>query len=122
PSLLKAMIERDELDETALGNLILTFERTHFDMYSLWHWIVKHLVSNPDYTKKVQNAAASARPRLYETAVLESLRLEQVEYLNRTVTSDISYQQYLIPKNTHLRVCLWEGHKDPKVFPDPLRF
>lgn len=59
---------------------------------------------------------------MYETAVLESLRLEQVEYLNRTVTSDIWYQHYLIPKNTHLRVCLWEGHKDPKVFPDPLKF
>ena len=60
--------------------------------------------------------------RLCEAAVLESLRLEQVEYLHRTATSDISYQHYLIPKNTLLRVCLWEGHKDPKVFPDPLRF
>lgn len=67
PSLLKAMIERDELDETALGNLIFTFERTHFDMYSLWRWIVKHLVSNPDFTKKFrmlppQPARACMRP------------------------------------------------------------
>jgi len=122
PSLLKAMVERNELDETALGNLIFTFERSHFDLFSLWRWIVKHLVSNPDFTKKIQNAAGSARTRLCEAAVLESLRLEQVEYLHRTATSDISHQHYLIPKNTLLRVCLWEGHKDPKVFPDPLKF
>jgi len=122
PSFLKIMIERDELDETALGNLILMFERTHFDLYSLWRWIVKHLVSNPDYIKRVQNAAAPARTRLCEAIVLETLRLDQVEYLHRTPTSDISYRHYLIPKNTLLRVCLWEGHKDPKFFPDPFRF
>jgi cytochrome P450 len=48
--------------------------------------------------------------------------LEQSELLYRATTSDISYQSYLIPKDTILRVCLWEGHKDPKVFPDPFRF
>ena len=50
------MVERNELDETALGNLIYMFEGSHFDLYSLWRWIVKHLVSNPDFIKKVQSS------------------------------------------------------------------
>src|SRR5262249_46343936 len=41
PSFLKLIVERDELDETALGNLIYMFEPSHFDLYSLWRWIVK---------------------------------------------------------------------------------
>ena len=76
PSFLKLMVERDELDETALGNLIYMFEGSHFDLYSLWRWIVKHLVSNPDWIKKVQNTPAPARRRFCEAIVLETLRLE----------------------------------------------
>jgi cytochrome P450 len=122
PSFLKLMVERDELDETALGNLIYMCEGPNFDLYSLWRWIVKHLVTNPDYMKKVQSAPAPARTHLCEAIVLETLRLEQVEYLYRVTTSDISYQHYLIPKNAGVRVCLWEGHKDPNIFQDPFRF
>jgi cytochrome P450 len=122
PSFLKHMVERDELDATALGNLIYMFEPSHFDLYSLWRWIVKHLVSNPDSIRKVQASGAPARTRFCEAIVLESLRLEQSEVLRRGPTSDISYQHYLIPKDTIFRVCLWEGHKNPDTFPNPFRF
>jgi cytochrome P450 len=119
---LKLMVERNELDETALGNLIYMFESSHFDLYSLWRWIVKHLASNPEFITKVHDAAPLTRQRLCEAIVFESLRLEQSELLYRVATSDISYHRYLIPKNTHFRVCLWEGHKNPDVFPDPFKF
>jgi cytochrome P450 len=122
PSFLKFIVERDELDETALGNLIYMFEGSHFDLYSLWRWIVKHFVSNPDCMKRVQNTPAPARRHFCEAIVLETLRLEQSEYLHRVTTTDISYQHYFIPKNTVFRVCVWEGHKNPNVFPDPFRF
>jgi cytochrome P450 family 138 len=122
PSFLKFIVERDELDETALGNLIYMFEGSHFDLYSLWRWIVKHLVSNPDCIKRVQNIPAQARRHFCKAIVLETLRLEQSEYLHRVTTTDISYRHYFIPKNTVFRVCVWEGHKDPNVFPDPFRF
>ena len=55
PSFLKLMVERDELDETALGNLIYMFEGSHFDLYSLWRWIVKRFVPIPDFMRKVQS-------------------------------------------------------------------
>jgi len=122
PSFLKLMVERDELDDTALGNLIYMFEGSHFDLYSLWRWIIKHLVSNPECIKKIQNTPARGRRRLYEAIVLETLRLESSEYLYRSPTTDISYKHYFIPKNTAFRVCVWEGHKNPKIFPDPFRF
>jgi cytochrome P450 len=122
PSFLKFMVEHDEVDETALGNLIYMFEGSHFDLYSLWRWIIKHLVSNPHCIEKVKNAAGPARACLCEAIVLETLRLEQSEYIHRVPTVDISYQHYLIPKNTNFRVCVWEGHKDPIFFPDPFRF
>jgi cytochrome P450 family 135 len=122
PSWLKHLVERDELDETALGNLIYAFEGSHFDLFSLWRWIIKHLVSNPDFIKKVQNTPAQARGRLCEAIVLETLRLESSEYLYRIPSVDIPYQHYLIPKYTTFRVCVWEGHKNPRVFPDPFRF
>jgi cytochrome P450 len=83
---------------------------------------VKHLVSNPDCIKKVHNTPTQARRRFCEAIVLETLRLESSEYLYRIPTTDISYQHYLIPKNTVFRVCIWEGHKNPSVFPDPFRF
>jgi cytochrome P450 len=122
PSFLKFMVERDELDETALGNLIYTFEGSHFDLYSLWRWIVKYLVSNSTWIEKVHNTPAPARTRLCIAIVLETLRLESSEYLYRFTNSDIRYQHYFIPKGTAFRVCVWEGHKNPNVFPNPFRF
>jgi unspecific monooxygenase len=122
PSFLKYMVERDELDETALGNLIYAFEGSHFDLYSLWRWVLKYLVSNPGWIKKVHNILPSARTPLCEAIVLETLRLESSEYLSRITNSDISYQNHFIPKGTSLRVCVWEGHKNPNIFPDPFRF
>src|SRR5262249_10853773 len=122
PSFLKLMVERDELDETALGNLIYAFEGSHFDLYSLWRWIVKHLVSNPDWIKNVHDTLAPARTRLCEAIVLETLRMEQSEYLIRGPISNISHQHYFIPKATAIRICVWEGHKNPNVFPNPFKF
>jgi cytochrome P450 len=122
PSFLRLMVERGELDETAVGNLIYMFEPAHFDLYGLWRWILKYLVSNPKIIERVKNTTGEGCRDLCQAIVLETLRLEQSELLYRATTSDISYQSYLIPKDTILRVCLWEGHKDPKVFPDPFRF
>ena len=122
PSFLKFMVEQDELDETALGNLIYALEGSHFDLYSLWRWIVKHVVSNPDWIRKVRNTPSPARTPLCEASVMETLRLESSEYLSRSTNSDISFRHYFIPKSTHVRVCVWEAHKNPRVFPDPFTF
>ena len=45
--MLRQMVANDTLDETALGNLINLFESSHFDIYSLWHWLLWYLAREP---------------------------------------------------------------------------
>jgi cytochrome P450 len=122
---LSYLVVSGELDDTALGNLIYMFESAHFDIYSLWHWIVKQLVSNPRAAERFREAAAAGgvgRSRMARAIVLETLRLEQSEVLYRVPTCDIIFDGFLIPKRTVVRACLWEGHKDAQVFADPFKF
>ena len=99
PSFLRLMVERGELDETAIGNLIYMFEPAHFDMYSLWRWVLKHLASNTDIMDRVQKAFNhQVCGQLCEAIVLETLRLEQSELLYRAVRSDITYEFLFYPQ------------------------
>ena len=53
----------------------------------------------------------------------EALRLYPPAYaISRRALRDIEIDGYLIPKGTIMRARLWEGHKDPKTFPDPYAF
>jgi cytochrome P450 len=125
PSLLGHLVAAGELDDTVLGNLIYMFESAHHDVYSLWHWIMKQLASNPQVAERMHEAAthgAICRGRLAEAIVLETLRLEQSEVLYRVTTRDIVFERFFIPRRTVVRACIWEGHKDHQVFPDPFKF
>ena len=110
-------------DEALLGNLAYMFSPSHFDLYSLWHWVLILLATHPEissaFTAKLDTAA---RRQYAEAIVLETLRMEQSEYLHRRVTGDIVFDGFLIPAGTRLRVCIWEGHKDKTAFPDPFTF
>ena len=124
PSFLKHLVERDELDETALGNLIYLLE-SNFDIHSLWRWILKHLASHPRLQERYRDQASRRPDRcrpMAEAIVLETLRLEQSEGCRRIPSTDIVLDGILIPKDTVMRACLWEGHKDPRIFPDPFKF
>jgi cytochrome P450 len=54
--------------------------------------------------------------------VWETLRLNQSESLLRGVKRDLTFDDYLIPGGSRVRVCLWESHKDSATFPEPFRF
>ena len=123
PSFLRSMVESDELDDTALGNLAYMFEPSHFDLYSLWHWILCHLGLNPAIPASYRTRGdTTARHAYAEAIVQETLRMEQSELLYRHVTADIVFEGFLIPRDTTLRVCIWEGHKDGDVFTQPFTF
>jgi cytochrome P450 len=123
PSFLHSMVEAGELDDTALGNLAYLFESSHFDLYSLWHWILGHLGANPAIQASYRTRGDAAARRAYAEAIVrETLRLEQSEVLYRQVTADIVFEGFLIPRDTMLRICIWEGHKDGDVFAQPFRF
>ena len=40
----------------------------------------------------------------------------------RRVQRDFVFEGHLIPKYATIRVCLWESHKSPDIFPEPFRF
>jgi cytochrome P450 len=126
PSLLKYIVESGHADETAIGNLIHMFEPSHFDIYSLWGWITKYLAENPAVLVRLKKAPDSAgtngRGALAKAIVLETLRLNQSEVLFRSVSSDTTVDGYFIPKGSNVRVCIWEGHKNAAVFPEPFAF
>jgi cytochrome P450 len=123
PCFLRWFVESGELDETLLGNLAYVFEASHFDLYSLWHWVLTFLATHPEISSMfAEQPDATARRQYAEAIVLETLRMEQSEMLHRFVTSDIVFDGFLIPAGTRLRVCLWEGHKDPAAFRDPFTF
>lgn len=124
PSLLRHMVAAGTLDETALGNLIYLFEPAHFDVYSLWHWMLKYVSDAPAAAEALRATAPGSEEarQLSEAIAFETLRRDQSEVLLRRATTDIVFEGHLIPEASNVRVCLWEGHKDDEVFPDPFRF
>jgi len=54
--------------------------------------------------------------------VMETLRLEQSEFLYRRVARPIDIDGRRIPAGWILRLCVNESHRDPAVFADPDRF
>ncbi len=124
PAMLHHLVTNDALDETALGNLINLFESSHFDVYSLWHWLLWYLAREPALVVRLRAIpeGSAESVRLLGAIVRETLRLDQSEVLLRRVTRRIEFEGHLIPPGSTVRVCLWESHKDPRVFPDPFRF
>jgi cytochrome P450 len=106
-----------------MGNLAYLYEPAHFDLYSLWHWMLKMLADHPHVQETFRTMADAATRRAYAEAIVhETLRMEQSELLYWRVSADIAFEGFLIPRGTTLRICIWEGHKDAATFPEPFRF
>jgi cytochrome P450 len=122
PTFIKQMVEGGSLDETAFGNLIFMHEPSHFDLLSLWRWMVHLLATNPHVPARVRATPAGQATELCKAITFETIRLEQLEELYRKPNEDAVFEGYLIPKGTIIRGRLWEGHKDETVFPEPFKF
>jgi cytochrome P450 len=124
PSLLRHLIRSDTLDETTLGNLIQMVEATRYDLHGLWTWLIKMMSDQPEIAERVRTnpAPAATEFTIAESVAREALRLEQSELLHRVPTDNLIFDGYYIPKDTRVRICVWEAHHDPKKFADPFRF
>jgi len=127
-SVLGRLIGSDgaSVDETVVGNLIYMVEMGRYDVRSLMRWVLKYLSDAPDVIADLRRALAE-RPDgadcpFAESIVLETLRLDQAEALNRTVLADIDFEGYRIPKDSALRVLLRESHQDAATFSEPEQF
>jgi cytochrome P450 len=112
------------VDETVVGNLIYMIEVGRFDVRSLLRWVLKYLSDHPAVVADlgVRSIAAEGSENLAEACVLETLRLDQAEAMNRAVREEFVFEGYRFPKGSAVRVLMRETHKDPEVFTEPEQF
>jgi cytochrome P450 len=126
-SVLQRMIAaagRPAVDETVLGNAIYMLEMGRYDLVGLFRWILKYLSDHPrvvDELRRIRSVEGTAH-NMAEACVLETLRLDQAEALNRYVTEEFTFEGYRIPRGCTVRILLRETHRDGDIFPDPDRF
>jgi cytochrome P450 len=116
---------RNALDDTLLGNLIYMVEMGRYDLAGLLRWLSRYAASHPDYLDRI--AAESWKQAIGEKSfahafVLETLRTDKSERLTRIAEYDLLFDGYLIPRNTYVRLCLWESHHDAESFDRPFEF
>lgn len=122
-SLLEFVVRSEALDDTVLGNLIHMTEFGRFDVHGLWRWILLEVAAHPDYMQRISDEAdLQQRRAMCESVAYEMLRMQQSEYVYRSATKTFSYKGLLIPRRSRVRICVWEGHRDPAKFPEPNSF
>jgi cytochrome P450 len=131
-SALRAFLDAapDALDDaTRARNLFLALRISHADLTGLADWLFHMLSDHATWQARVRDAGRThgspnaAQPSDIGTrVVLETLRLEQSEYLYRRVAAPVRIGDYDIPPGWLLRICVQESHRDPQVFAEPDRF
>lgn len=115
-------------DPTIIGNFSLISHIAYGDLTGLHAWIFKFASDNPaalDSVRADQNGLRSTPTDLPDPAtriVMETLRLEQSEFLFRRVVRTFECEGMTIPAGWMVRFCIHESHRDPAVFSDPDRF
>lgn len=116
-------------DKTALRNFIFLLRTSSIDVSDLLVWIFKLLSDNPQWMNTLRKDLHSHDEGTIQSAhelanriVLETLRLEQSDYLTRRALRDIPFEGFVIPKGWLLRICIRESHRDKEIFADPNAF
>ncbi len=115
-------------DPTIMGNFILISHIAYGDLTGLHMWIFKMLSDHPAVLDPVRagqrdtQVVPGAVPDAGTRIVMETLRLEQSEFLYRRVTRTFEYEGMTVPAGWMVRFCTHESHRDPAVFTEPGRF
>jgi cytochrome P450 len=116
-------------NETRARNLFFIFRLGLTDATALLDWVMTKLGESPEWQTKVRAVPrtwgaphGSQPPDCASRVVLETLRMEQSEFMYRRIVRPIVVERYSIPAGWLLRNCVQEGHRDPDIFPDPDRF
>ena len=123
-SILKALVGAGQVDETVIGNLIQMTEASLYDMHGLWVWILHMLAVNPEAADRMASFAIED-PQASEYAMAiarEALRMEQSEFIHRIANDDLVFEGHFIPRNSRIRICVWDGHRDAAKFAEPSAF
>src|SRR5262249_55738341 len=91
------------------------------DMRGLLRWILKYLSDHPGVVNELRRirAAEGTAQKLAEACVLETLRLDQAESLNRYVANEFTFEGYRFPKGCCVLILLRETHRAGDNFHNP---
>ena len=124
-SITGKLSEERSLDDTMLGNLIYMLEMGRYDMAGLMRWLTKYAADHPALLERLAEEAkheTEDKKSFAKAFVLETLRTDQSERLTRIAQRDLVFEGYLIPRHTHIRLCLWESHHLTESFEEPFKF
>lgn len=114
-----AVLQGGEVDDIAIDNLLFILRNSANDMSGLLVWVVEFLGLHPEWLEKMRVGDV---PDLPARIMKETVRLSRSEYLYRLVNTEFEFEGYVFPKGWLVRICVAEGHRDPRWFPDPDRF
>ena len=129
-------------EPTLTGNLILILRLAYGDLTGLFDWLFKMLTDHPEWLVQLRaklatdpdaadglqadrataNVGNGHPPELAQRIVMETLRMEQSEFLYRRIVRPVELEGYVLPAGWLLRVCIQESHRSADVFDEPDRF
>jgi cytochrome P450 len=120
-------------DPTLSGNLVLISRLALGDLTGLYDWIFRMLTDHRSWLARLREEGPSSTtvwlsgcdPQALPLApciVMETLRLEQSEFLYRKIVRPVWIEGRLLPAGWLLRVCIQESHRAADVFGEPDRF
>jgi cytochrome P450 len=121
--LLAAIARQDSeaaTDPSIVANLVYVVQNARDDTAGLLLWALKMLGDHPEWARAL--ATAPDAEALALRIVLETLRLEQSEFLFRKARAPLAIDGFVVPAGCLVRFCIRESHRDPALFPDPDRF
>lgn len=129
PCALATLVRADPAmpDATSVDNLVFILKISSANVVSLLHWLLRMLGEHPVWLDRVRAEAAGAHgaapaPAVADRIVMETLRLEQSEYVYRVIREDFEHEGVRFLRGWQLRLCVKESHRSAEVFPDPETF
>jgi len=114
-------------DRTVILNLVYMIRIASSDLSGFLTWAIKLLVDNPEWFDRLR-AMTTSTGRESEAELLaalmikEVLRMERSEFIFRKTVKSIRFRGFIIPRNWIVRVCIRDGHRDARTFPNPETF
>ena len=133
--LLEVSADQDEkvADEMVRDETITMFSAGHETIANCLAWTFLLLAQHPEVESALHGEVDALPavpgfediPRLRYTAMVlnESMRLYPPVWLMvRRPVEDFPLGEYLVPRGAYIHVSQWLMHRDPRYFPEPLRF
>lgn len=113
-------------DPTLIGNLVFMVRVSGTDVAGLLAWVLSILGEQRSWLLRLRSEPSQSRGGgqggLADRVIMEMLRLQQSEYINRVAVRPIEIEGFTVPARWAVRICVHESHRDPRVFADPETF